>query len=101
MQTEPRRFLIANHGWSGSYWLAHVLHDLPGIACVHSSAALPAAENDPYAIDAILSQGALDDVYARLGVLRAGYLDRASQPDAAPRSPRYGGPVERCGIVAR
>lgn len=96
MQTEPRRFLIASHGWSGSYWLAHVLHGLPGIACVHSSAALPAAEDDPYAIDAILSQGTLDDVYARLGVLRAGYLDRATrQPSTLCQEVAAGFPEAR------
>ena len=74
-----RRFLIASHGWSGSYWLAHVLHAQPGIACVHSSAALPADAADPYSLDAILEKGTLADVYARLEVFRNGYRDRATR----------------------
>ena len=74
-----QRFLIASHGWSGSYWLAHALHAQEGIACVHSGAALPADTPDPYSIDAILENGTLADVYAKLGRLREGYVARATR----------------------
>lgn len=71
-----RSFLVASHGCSASFWLAHTLNRLPGFACVHSSAALEADDARAYEARDAIERGELADVYRMLQLIRAGYEAR-------------------------
>lgn len=72
----PAWFIVTSHGWSASQWLAFNLARHPQIACVHSSAALPADRSDPYDVSDLLARKEFERVFELIATLRAGYGTR-------------------------
>lgn len=69
----PAWFIVTSHGWSASHWLAHNLSRHPQIACLHSSAALPADQDEPYDVSELLARQDFARIFAMLAQFRAGY----------------------------
>ena len=69
----PAWFVVTSHGWSASHWLAFNLSRHPLIACVHSSAALPADRDEPYDVSDLLARKDFTRIFAMIAQFRAGY----------------------------
>ncbi|ADE85992.1 hypothetical protein [Rhodobacter capsulatus] len=78
----PAWFIVTSHGWSASHWLAHNLTRHPQIACLHSSAALPADQPEPYDIAELMARQDYARLFALIAQFRAGYGTRATTPPA-------------------
>ncbi|SDE45165.1 hypothetical protein PUH89_07735 [Rhodobacter capsulatus] len=74
----PAWFIVTSHGWSASHWLAHNLNRHPQIACLHSSAALPADQTEPYDVSDLLARQDFARIFAMIAQFRAGYGARGT-----------------------
>lgn len=68
-----RAFLVTCHGWSASNWLAHALHQHPGIACTHSARNVIADDPHEYSGDRLRQK--IREFHRRYGTRQSLPLD--------------------------
>lgn len=74
--------MVTSHGWSASHWLAFNLARHPMIACVHSSAALPADRDEPYDVSDLIARKDFTRIFQMIAGFRTGYGDRGTRRPA-------------------
>ncbi len=78
----PAWFIVTSHGWSASHWLAYNLARHPQIACLHSSAACPADQDEPYDVTDLIARNDFARVFELVAGFRSGYADRGTRRPA-------------------